>query len=96
MPYITCPDGKTYSRYDQSPYVKWCICEEEGKISPYGYYYENYSRREADSILGYMEKNPDRTTKGNEYNDSAFLPALLMFLVTFALIVISKNFIDKW
>lgn len=30
MPYITCPDGKTYSRYDTSPYVKWCIkCQEE-------------------------------------------------------------------
>jgi hypothetical protein len=29
MPYITCPDGKTYSRYDQSDYVKWCICNEK-------------------------------------------------------------------
>jgi hypothetical protein len=29
MPYITCPDGKTYSRYDQSEYVKWCICNEK-------------------------------------------------------------------
>lgn len=29
MPYITCKDGKTYSRYDQSPYVKQCICEEQ-------------------------------------------------------------------
>lgn len=28
MPYITCPDGNVYSRYDQSTYVKWCICEE--------------------------------------------------------------------
>jgi hypothetical protein len=29
MPYITCPDGKTYSRYDQSEYVQNCICEQE-------------------------------------------------------------------
>jgi hypothetical protein len=29
MPYITCPDGKTHSRYDQSDYVKWCICDEK-------------------------------------------------------------------
>ena len=29
MPYITCPDGKTYSRYDDSPYVEWCKCEEK-------------------------------------------------------------------
>ena len=29
MPYITCKDGKTYSRYDQSEYVKKCICEEK-------------------------------------------------------------------
>ena len=29
MPYITCPDGQTYSRYDQSKYVKWCICNEK-------------------------------------------------------------------
>lgn len=29
MPYVTCPDGKTYSRYDQSDYVKWCICNEK-------------------------------------------------------------------
>ncbi len=28
MPYITCPNGRTYSRYDQSEYVKWCICQE--------------------------------------------------------------------
>ncbi len=28
MPYITC-DGKTYSRYDTSPYVKECIAKEE-------------------------------------------------------------------
>jgi len=28
VPYITCKDGKTYSRYDQSEYVKKCICEE--------------------------------------------------------------------
>jgi len=29
MPYITCPDGKIYSRYDNSDYVKWCICNEK-------------------------------------------------------------------
>lgn len=29
MPYITCPDGQTYSRYNQSEYVKWCICNEK-------------------------------------------------------------------
>lgn len=29
MPYITCKDGNTYSRYDTSSYVKKCICEEE-------------------------------------------------------------------
>ena len=29
MPYIQCKDGKTYSRYDQSEYVKKCICEEK-------------------------------------------------------------------
>ena len=29
MPYITCPDGKTYSRYNQSEYVKWCICNKK-------------------------------------------------------------------
>jgi hypothetical protein len=28
MPYITCPDGKTYSRYDTSPYVCDCIRKE--------------------------------------------------------------------
>jgi len=28
MPYITCKNGRTYSRYDQSKYVKKCICEE--------------------------------------------------------------------
>lgn len=31
MPYITCPDGKTYSRYDQSEYVKKCMCEEKAE-----------------------------------------------------------------
>jgi len=29
MSYVTCPDGKIYSRYDQSKYVKWCICNEK-------------------------------------------------------------------
>lgn len=29
MPYIECPDGKTYSRYDNSPYVVWCIKHED-------------------------------------------------------------------
>jgi len=29
MPYITCPNGKTYSRYDQSPYVCDCIKKQE-------------------------------------------------------------------
>lgn len=30
MPYIKCPDGRTYSRYDQSEYVRWCIkCEKD-------------------------------------------------------------------
>ena len=29
MPYITCPDGQTYSRYDNSTYVKWCKCQED-------------------------------------------------------------------
>ena len=29
MPYITCPDGNTYSRYDQDPYVQDCICQEK-------------------------------------------------------------------
>ena len=28
MPYIKCPDGKTYSRYDNSEYVTWCKCNE--------------------------------------------------------------------
>jgi len=28
MPYIHCPDGRTYSRYSQTEYVKWCICNE--------------------------------------------------------------------
>ncbi len=29
MPYIECPNGKTYSRYDNSPYVVWCIKHED-------------------------------------------------------------------
>lgn len=29
MPYITCPDGKTYSRGDNSPYVVTCIYNEK-------------------------------------------------------------------
>ena len=29
MPYITCEDGETYSRYDNSPYVKKCIADQE-------------------------------------------------------------------
>lgn len=29
MPYIQCPDGQTYSRYDQRKYVKWCICNKK-------------------------------------------------------------------
>jgi len=29
MPYIQCPDGQTYSRYDNSPYVVWCIHNED-------------------------------------------------------------------
>lgn len=28
MPYIQCPDGNVYSRYDQSPYVVECIKNE--------------------------------------------------------------------
>lgn len=28
MPYIQCPDGNTYSRYDTSEYVTWCKCNE--------------------------------------------------------------------
>ena len=28
MPYITCDDGHTYSRYDKSLYVKDCIQKE--------------------------------------------------------------------
>lgn len=31
MPYIKCPDGKTYSRYDQSDYAEWCICNEQAQ-----------------------------------------------------------------
>jgi hypothetical protein len=37
MPYITCKDGKTYSKYDQSEYVKKCICEEDA------YYKKKYT-----------------------------------------------------
>ncbi len=29
MPYIKCKDGKIYSRYNQSSYVKKCILEEK-------------------------------------------------------------------
>ena len=29
MPYITCPDGNTYSRYSSKPYVKQCIAEQK-------------------------------------------------------------------
>ena len=29
MPYISCPDGHTYSRYDNSTYVNWCKCQED-------------------------------------------------------------------
>jgi uncharacterized membrane protein affecting hemolysin expression len=29
MPYITCQDGKTYSRYDNSTYVVECIRTED-------------------------------------------------------------------
>ena len=29
MLYITCLDGHEYFRYDNSPYVKWCICRED-------------------------------------------------------------------
>ena len=29
MPYIKCPDGNTYSKYDRSEYVQWCICNEK-------------------------------------------------------------------
>lgn len=28
MPYITCGDGKVYSRYDNHPFVKECIESE--------------------------------------------------------------------
>ena len=28
MPYIKCPDGNIYSRYDNSEYVTWCKCNE--------------------------------------------------------------------
>lgn len=28
MPYITCDDGRTYSRYDNTPYVCDCIKKE--------------------------------------------------------------------
>lgn len=28
MPYIQCPDGNIYSRYDNSPYVVECIAGE--------------------------------------------------------------------
>lgn len=31
MPYITCPDSKTYSRYSSKPYVKQCIAEQKQK-----------------------------------------------------------------
>ena len=31
MPYITCPDGKTYSRYDSSKYVKTCIADQKAQ-----------------------------------------------------------------
>lgn len=30
MPYITCDDGKTYSRYNSSTYVKDCIAKARG------------------------------------------------------------------
>ena len=33
MPYITCPDGNIYSRYDQSPYVIDCIRKEDSAIN---------------------------------------------------------------
>lgn len=29
MPYITCPDGNTYSRYSTSKYVSWCKATEK-------------------------------------------------------------------
>lgn len=29
MPYITCPDGKTYSRYDSNTEVKTCISNQK-------------------------------------------------------------------
>jgi hypothetical protein len=37
MPYITCDDGHTYSRYDTSPYVCDCIKKERA-------YYDSLDR----------------------------------------------------
>ncbi len=33
MPYITCNDGNTYSRYDSKPYVKQCIKEQREEFN---------------------------------------------------------------
>lgn len=66
MPYITCKDGHTYSRYDISPYVKQCIKDED----------QYYRQLEIN-----CNKNPD-CVKSRQQTQSCLLFLFTISLIT--------------
>ena len=90
MPYITCPDGHTYSRYDNSPYVKWCKCDEIGRAQdPNNLSYLHYSKAEREYL------NSLKTTKESYSTDNTFIAGMVItgffFLVMWGVIKLFKD-----